>query len=154
MIKNDETMMEYLKANLPIECIPSAFRFYEYVKVPLDCLVEKFKKWQRYVVPYNNIDVDKISYDEFDRLISKGQLDSSIHAIIYKDDDVMIGTLNNLENSFQTPFRYNDKIRLKRWFDKYNKLGFQIYELYYFHETCDKTYFIAAVKNDKIEINL
>lgn len=56
---------------LPPQFLLSACRFISKNGIPQQYIVSLFKDWMKYVVKFNNTDVNKLSYEQFYNIISQ-----------------------------------------------------------------------------------
>lgn len=136
---------------IPSQYLLSACRFTTEGINPNDIKLY-FRQWMSYVVKNNkNLDVNKLSFDEFYQTIQKYKLDYNVPNKIYCDGTVSFGRLNNAKDVQQIPVQNQWCIKSQRKFDDYAKQGYLFFVIYLPNEPLPFTFVIAAVFGGNVE---
>lgn len=86
------------KLGLPPLYLLSACRFIKDNGVTHERIICLFKEWKKYVVKYNDTDVNKLTYEEFFNLIFQEKSKHCVHNIIFTRvfTNCFISTIYNL----------------------------------------------------------
>ena len=140
-----------VKLGLPPQFLLSACRFNKEYAIPLSRLVSMFKEWTKYVVKYNNIDVNRISYEQFFDIIAKEKNAHCVPNILITTEYGTLGQLNNAKDVQKIPCNNQWCIKSQKWFDKYTSKGYVFFVIYLSQEPSPFTYVIAAIFNGNVE---
>ena len=136
---------------IPSQYLLSACRFTTEGINPNDIKLY-FRQWMSYVVKNNkNLDVNKLSFDEFYQTIQKYKLDYIVPNKIYCDGTASFGRLNNAKDVQQIPVQNQWCIKSQRKFDDYAKQGYLFFVIYLPNEPLPFTFVIAAVFGGNVE---
>lgn len=143
---------ELTSLGLPPQFLLSVCRFHTEVNVPLRTLVFQFKEWLKYVLKYNRqYDVNKLSYDDFTRIISIEKGKHCVPNVVYKDDLATLGRLDNANDVKYIPVKNQWCIKSQRKFDNYKNQGYVFYVIYLPSEPLPFTYVIAAIFRGNVQ---
>lgn len=93
-----------LNAGIPDKYVLAACRFHcESPRKTTDILQTKFRQWMTYVVPASHVDVNNMTYDEFDRLIFQEMRKCVCPNPIYDDGKVTIGVFLSKKDAVKCP---------------------------------------------------
>lgn len=124
-------LVETLTQNgLPPQFLLSACRFIAENGVPQQRIVSLFKEWMRYVVKFNNTDVNKLSYEQFYNIISQEKRKHCVPNVIISDELASLGKLNNAKDVQYIPVKNQWCIKSQKWFDNYKSKGYDFYVIY------------------------
>ena len=93
------------KLGLPPLYLLSACGFIKDNGVTHERIICLFKEWKKYVVKYNDTDVNKLTYEEFFNLISQEKSKHCVPNIIFVNGIVSLGKLNNAKDVQTIPIR-------------------------------------------------
>ena len=106
----------------------SAGRFFNETGVPIKTPSMLFKQWNTYVVKKNkNIDVNRLSYEQFREILNEYKRQYGIANKVYDDGTVSIGRINNAKDIAKFPVKNNWCIKQPGMFQKYTDQGYTFY---------------------------
>jgi len=147
----EKIVRELLDNGLPPKYLLSACRFVKEGHNSNE-IVFYFRQWMTYVANNNkNIDVNKLSFDEFYQTIHKYKLDYIVPNKIYSDETASFGKLNNAKDVQRIPVQNQWCIKSQRKFDDYTKQGYLFFVIYLPNEPLPFTFVIAAVFEGNVE---
>ena len=139
------------KKGLPPQFLLSACRFVSDNGVPQQHITNLFKEWMRYVVRFNNTDVNKLTYEQFYNLISQEKDKHCVPNLIYSNGTASLGKLNNAKDVQYIPVRNQWCIKSQKWFDYYKSKGYDFYIIYLSKEPLPFTFVVAAIVGGNVE---
>ena len=127
--KYDESIVKVLSdIGIPPQYLLSACRFYQDIQVPIEKIQQLFRQWMTYVVKNNqNIDVNKLSFEQFYQTIQKYKAEYGMPNKVYSDEQVSIGKINSAKDVSRFPIKNNWCIKQPRMFQKYINNGYSFY---------------------------
>lgn len=125
---------QMLSAGIPDKYLLSACRFHcSLPKKSIDILKVQFRQWMTYVVPFvRGVDVNNLTYEQFDELIRKEQQKHICPNPIYDDGNITIGEFKNKKDAALCPLKplydndYGFCVCSEMGFIKYSKQGYRI----------------------------
>lgn len=117
------------KLGLPPQYLLSACRFINEHNVTLQRMVNQFKEWIKYVIKFSQYDVNKLSYDEFLRILSQ-EMSKHIPNLIWQNEMASFGRLNNAKDVQSIPVKNRWCIKSQRWFNDYTFKGYVFFVIY------------------------
>lgn len=125
---------QMLSAGIPDKYLLSACRFHcSLPKKSIDILKVQFRQWMTYVVPFvRGVDVNNLTYEQFDELIRKEQQKHICPNPIYDDGNITIGEFKNKKDAALCPLKplydndYGFCVCSEMDFIKYSKQGYRI----------------------------
>ena len=98
---------QMLSAGIPDKYLLSACRFHcSLPKKSIDILKVQFRQWMTYVVPFvRGVDVNNLTYEQFDELIRKEQQKHICPNPIYDDGNITIGEFKNKKDAALCPLK-------------------------------------------------
>lgn len=139
------------QSGLPPQFLLSACRFITENGVPQQRIVNLFKEWMRYVVKFNNTDVNKLSYEQFFNLISQEKSKHCVPNVLFSNEVASLGKLNNAKDVQYVPVRNQWCIKSQKWFDNYKSQGYDFYVIYLPQEPLPFTFVVVAIVNGNVE---
>lgn len=123
-----------LSAGIPNRYLLSACRFHcSPPKKSIDILKVQFRQWMTYVVPYiRGIDVNNLTYEQFDKTIRDEQQKYICPNPIYDDGNITIGEFKNKKDAAMCPLEpicdndYGFCVCSEMGYNKYSKQGYRI----------------------------
>lgn len=88
------------KLGLPPQYLLSACRFIKDNGVTQEWIICLFKERKKYVVKYNDTDVNKLTYEEFFNLISQEKSKHCVPNIIFNQSIYKLLYINNLQSKW------------------------------------------------------
>lgn len=147
----EELVKTLYNKGIPPQYLLSACRFSK-EGVNSDNLKQYFKQWMMYVVKNNkDIDINKLSFNDFYQTIQRYKLKHGIPNKIYSDDIASLGKLNNAKDVQKIPVRNQWCIKSQKCFDEYTNKGYVFFVIYLPNEPLPYTYVIAAVCDGDVE---
>ena len=134
---------------LPPKYLQSACRYHKEEGVPIDRLILLFKEWMKYVVKYNQVDVNTLSYDVFLQTLAKGKSEHLLPNVLYKDENCTLFSIDNIKDARNLPNHYCIKA-----VDKYNILkekGYLFLLIYLPQQQFPFTYVVASIHDGNVE---
>lgn len=125
---------QMLSAGIPDKYLLSACRFHcSLPKKSINILKVQFRQWMTYVVPFvRGVDVNNLTYEQFDELIRKEQQKHICPNPIYDDGNITIGEFKNKKDAALCPLKplydndYGFCVCSEMGFIKYSKQGYRI----------------------------
>ena len=155
----EEFARQMLNAGIPDRYVLSACRFHcNPPNKPIDVLSIQFRQWMTYVTPYNKIDVNCLSYDDFTKLINEKMTEWICPNKLYDDGNVSVGVFLTKKDAEKYPLKTmagNDFCTSNACgFNKYTKQGYRLLSIYDKGRGKDGAlkYVIATVKDGIISI--
>lgn len=155
----EEFARQMLNAGIPDRYVLSACRFHcNPPNKPIDVLSIQFRQWMTYVTPYNKIDVNCLSYDDFTKLINEKMAEWICPNKLYDDGNVSVGVFLTKKDAEKYPLKTmagNDFCTSNACgFNKYTKQGYRLLSIYDKGRGKDDAlkYVIATVKDGIISI--
>ena len=155
----EEIARQMLNAGIPDRYVLSACRFHcNPPNKPIDVLSIQFRQWMTYVTPYNKIDVNCLSYDDFTKLINEKMAEWICPNKLYDDGNVSVGVFLTKKDAEKYPLKTmagNDFCTSNACgFNKYTKQGYRLLSIYDKGRGKDDAlkYVIATVKDGIISI--
>ena len=130
----EQLAREMLSAGIPDKYLLSACRFHCLPpNKTIDFLKIQFRQWMTYVVPFNKqIDVNNLTYEQFDKIIRDEQQKHVCPNKFYDDGNITIGEFKNKKDAALCPLKpiydsnYGFCVCSELGFNKYNKQGYRI----------------------------
>ena len=137
-----------IEAGVPPKFLLSACRFVEEHNLPIQEISDLFKDWLKYVVKYNNIDVNKISFEVFKNTIAQEKCKNFLNHRIYDDNNTFLFEIDSLKDARETPFSCCIKSR-----HKYIELikKHKLFLILIKNAPSPLTYVIADVNNGEVD---
>ena len=124
----DKIVSAMSSEGIPHQYLLSACRFYQDNQIPIERLQQLFRQWMTYVVKNNqNIDVNKLSFEQFYQTIQKFKANYGIPNKVYGDEQVSIGKINSAKDVGKFPIKNNWCIKQPGMFQKYINNGYSFY---------------------------
>ena len=125
---------QMLSAGIPDKYLLSACRFHcSLPKKSINILKVQFRQWMTYVVPFvRGVDVNNLTYEQFDELIRKEQQKHICPNPIYDDGNITIGEFKHKKDAALCPLKplydndYGFCVCSEMGFIKYSKQGYRI----------------------------
>ena len=134
------------RLGLPPKYLLSACRFNQECGVPQSRLVAMFKEWMKYVVKYNNIDVNNLTYEQFFNIIAQEKSKHCVPNFICSNDVATLGQLNSHKDVQSIPVKNQWCIKSQRWIQNYIDKGYKFFVIYLPNEPLPFTVVIIAVR--------
>ncbi len=152
-----------LSDGIPNRYLLSACRFHcSPPKKSIDILKVQFRQWMTYVVPYiRGIDVNNLTYEQFDKTIRDEQQKYICPNPIYDDGNITIGEFKNKKDAAMCPLEpicdndYDFCVCSEMGYNKYSKQGYRILVINDKSKalSSDNTkYVFALVKNGVVDL--
>ncbi len=142
---------ELSNLGLPPKYLQAACKWKKENNIPPDFLVDKFRDWMTYVVRYQNIDVNQISFGDFLSLIAKGQRTHPFRNVIISTDNGSLGELTSAADVQKIPVKHHWCISSKQWFDRYIQQGYKFYVVYLPKEPLPYTYIAVGIMGGNLQ---
>lgn len=157
---------------IPPQYLLSACKFLQQGIKATD-LKHYFRQWMTYVVKNDkNIDVNKLSfeqfyktiqeykrnygipnkvYDDFLRIISQEKSKHIVPNLIWQNEIASLGKLNNAKDVQKIPVKNQWCIKSQNWFDRYTDKGYVFFVIYLPNEPLPFTFVVVAVCGGNVE---
>ena len=123
----DRIVKELSDVGIPPQYLLSACRFFQ-EGIGINDIKAYFRQWMTYVVKNNqNIDVNKLSFEQFYQTIQKYKAEYGIPNKVYSDEQVSIGKINSAKDVSRFPIKNNWCIKQPGMFQKYINNGYSFY---------------------------
>ncbi len=139
------------KLGLPPQYLLSACRFIHEHNVPLQRMVIQFKDWIKYVIKFERYDVNKLSYDDFLKILSQEKSKHIVPNLIWQNETASLGKLNNAKDVQSIPIKNQWCIKSQRWFNDYTSKGYVFFVIYLPNEPLPFTFVVAAICDGDVE---
>ena len=139
------------KLGLPPKYLLSACKFIRDYGITQERIVCLFNEWNKYVEKYNETDVNKLTYEEFFKLISKEKSKHFVPKVIFINGIASLGKLNNAKDVQSIPIRNEWCIKSQKWFDNYTSKGYEFFVIPLKEEPLPFTFVIVAVTDGYVD---
>lgn len=146
-----ELVKQLSELGLPTQYLLSACRFVKENNIPLSNMINQFKEWTKFVIKYNKYDVNRLSYDDFLRIISQEKSKHIIPNIIWQNEIAFLGKLNDAKDVQKIPVKNQWCIKSQKWFDRYTDKGYVFFVIYLPNEPLPFTFVVVAVCGGNVE---
>lgn len=146
-----ELVKQLTELGLPPQYLLSACRFVKENSIPLSNMINQFKEWAKFVTKYNKYDVNRLSYDDFLRIISQEKSKHIIPNLIWQNEIAFLGKLNNAKDVQTIPIKNQWCIKSQNWFDRYTDKGYVFFVIYLPNEPLPFTFVVVAVCGGNVE---
>lgn len=146
-----ELVKQLTELGLPPQYLLSACRFVKGNSIPLSNMINQFKEWTKFVTKYNKYDVNRLSYDDFLRIISQEKSKHIIPNLIWQNEIAFLGKLNNAKDVQTIPVKNQWCIKSQNWFDRYTDKGYVFFVIYLPNEPLPFTFVVVAVCGGNVE---
>lgn len=146
-----ELVKQLTELGLPPQYLLSACRFVKENNIPLSNMINQFKEWTKFVTKYNKYDVNRLSYDDFLRIISQEKSKHIIPNLIWQNEIAFLGKLNNAKDVQTIPVKNQWCIKSQNWFDRYTDKGYVFFVIYLPNEPLPFTFVVVAVCGGNVE---
>jgi len=137
---------------LPPKFLLSACRFHTEENIPLDILVNLFRKWSRFVVKNENHDVNTLTFQEFREILENCWKKYCVPNIIYSDEVATMGQINTAADARKIPTPNNWCIKSTKKIEEFvQKHGYKFFVIFIPSENNPYTFVIAAVGGGNVE---
>lgn len=135
---------------IPPKFLLAACRFHIENKVLINDLVSYFKEWNSYVLKYNAVDVNTISYENFRHLISIERLKHCLPNPIVITDKGALGRLDTVKDARNIPVETKWCVKARGKFESVLKQGDELYAIYLPNEPKPFTFTIALIQKGNV----
>lgn len=146
-----ELVKQLSELGLPPQYLLSACRFVKENSIPLSNMINQFKEWTKFVIKYNKYDVNRLSYDDFLRIISQEKSKHIVPNLIWQNEIASLGKLNNAKDVQKIPVKNQWCIKSQNWFDRYTDKGYVFFVIYLPNEPLPFTFVVVAVCGGNVE---
>lgn len=146
-----ELVKQLSELGLPPQYLLSACRFVKENSIPLSNMINQFKEWTKFVIKYNKYDVNRLSYDDFLRIISQEKSKHIVPNLIWQNEIASLGKLNNAKDVQKIPVKNQWCIKSQNWFDRYTDKGYIFFVIYLPNEPLPFTFVVVAVCGGNVE---
>ena len=140
-----ELVKQLSELGLTPQYLLSACRFVKENNIPLSNMINQFKEWTKFVIKYNNYDVNRLSYDDFLRIISQEKSKHIVPNLIWQNEIASLGKLNNAKDVQSIPVKNQWCIKSQNWFDRYADKGYVFFVIYLANEPLPFTFVVVAI---------
>ena len=146
-----ELVKQLTELGLPPQYLLSACRFVKENSIPLSNMINQFKEWTKFVIRYCKYDVNRLSYDDFLRILSHEKSKHVVPNIIWQNESASLGKLNNAKDVQSIPVKNQWCIKSQKWFDRYTQKGYDFYVIYLPNEPLPLTFVVVAICMGNVE---
>ena len=146
-----ELVKQLSELGLPPQYLLSACRFVKENNIPLLSMINQFKEWTKFVIKYNKYDANRLSYDDFLRIISQEKSKHIVPNLIWQNEIASLGKLNNAKDVQKIPVKNQWCIKSQKWFDRYTDKGYVFFVIYLPNEPLPFTFVVVAVCGGNVE---
>lgn len=147
----EKIVKELSDLGLPPQYLLSACRFHNEQGTPIQTVVYQFKEWTKYVIKYSQYDVNRLSYDEFLKILSQEKSKHIVPNLIWQNEIASLGRLYNAKDVQLIPVKNQWCIKSQRWFDNYTSKGYVFFVIYLPKEPLPFTFVVVAICDGDVE---
>ena len=148
----NDSVLAMQKEGIPGKYLLSACRFNADNGISPSVLKQKFRQWMTYVVKHDeNIDVNKLNYNEFISIISYCFKEYCVPNKIFGNGDVYVGDIKSHKDVRQIPVENRWCIKSEEWYSAYVSKGWKFLVVYMPKQPMPITYVIVGIHDGNVE---
>lgn len=148
----NDSVLAMQKEGIPGKYLLSACRFNADNGISPSVLKQKFRQWMTYVVKHDeNIDVNKLNYNEFLSIISYCFKEYCVPNKIFGNGDVYVGDIKSHKDVRQIPVENRWCIKSEEWYSAYVSKGWKFLVVYMPKQPMPITYVIVGIHDGNVE---
>lgn len=129
----------------------SACSFYVEDKVPCDVIAYKVKQWNKYVVPFQKTDINKLRFDDFNHILLQALKDASMPNKFFDNGTIEIGEFKTYKESKLFPVMNNMCIcKTRKWFNYYQSPHSRYLLIHDRRRMDNKSYVVAILEYGEV----